>query len=135
MHRIGAVAHKSSTCLCTGSREQPSGRLTGSSGWARGAGTRLPGPARRVRGSETGWSIAALPGRDRRPPLPGSRHPQAETGCALVGTDMIKVSASRNHYPLPMAAEFYAIYRLLLAFLCRLAQNLDICTMRANSQS
>jgi hypothetical protein len=48
---------------------------------------------------------------------------------------MIKVLASRNHYPLQMAAEFYAFYRLLWEFLCRLRQNLDICAMRANSQS
>jgi hypothetical protein len=48
---------------------------------------------------------------------------------------MIKVLANRNHYPLQMAAEFYTFYRLLRAFLCRLAQNLDICAMRANSQS
>jgi hypothetical protein len=48
---------------------------------------------------------------------------------------MIKVLAKRNHYLLQMAAEFYAIYRLLRAFLCGLAQNLDICAMRANSQS
>jgi hypothetical protein len=48
---------------------------------------------------------------------------------------MIKVSANRKHYPLQMAVEFYAFYRLLWAFLCRLGQNLDICAMRANSQS
>ena len=48
---------------------------------------------------------------------------------------MIKVLANRNHYPLQMAAEFYAIYRLLRAFLYRLAQKLDICAMRAKSQS
>jgi hypothetical protein len=48
---------------------------------------------------------------------------------------MIKVLATGNHHPRQMAAEFYAIYRLLRAFLCRLAQNLDICAMRANSQS
>jgi hypothetical protein len=48
---------------------------------------------------------------------------------------MIKVLANRNHYPRQMAAEFYAIYQLLRAFLCRLTQNLDICAMRANSQS
>jgi hypothetical protein len=48
---------------------------------------------------------------------------------------MIKVSANPGHYPLPMAAEFYAIYRLLWALICQLAQNLDICAMRANSQS
>jgi len=48
---------------------------------------------------------------------------------------MIKVLAHRKHYPLQMAAEFYAFYRLLCALLCRLGQDLDICTMRANSQS
>jgi hypothetical protein len=48
---------------------------------------------------------------------------------------MIKVLANRNRYPLQMAAEFYAFYRLLWAFLCRLGQNLDICAIRANSQS
>ena len=61
--------------------------------------------------------------------------PSRESGCALVGTDMIKVLANPNHYPLPMAGEFYAIYWLLRAFMCRLAQDLDICAMRANSQS
>jgi hypothetical protein len=30
---------------------------------------------------------------------------------------MIKVLPTGNHYPLQMAAEFYAIYRLLRAFL------------------
>jgi hypothetical protein len=45
---------------------------------------------------------------------------------------MIKVLANPNHDPLPMAGEFYAIYRLLRAFTCRLARNLDICAMRAN---
>jgi hypothetical protein len=41
------------------------------------------------------------------------REPGRESACALVGTDMIKVLASRNHYSLQMAAEFYAFYRLL----------------------
>jgi hypothetical protein len=45
---------------------------------------------------------------------------------------MIKVLANPKHYPLPMAGEFYAIYRLLRAFMCRLARKLDICAMRAN---
>jgi hypothetical protein len=44
---------------------------------------------------------------------------------------MIKVLANPNHYPLPMAAEFYATYLLLRIFMCQLAQNLDICAMRA----
>jgi hypothetical protein len=48
---------------------------------------------------------------------------------------MIKVLPNPNHYPLPMAGEFYAIYWLLRVFMCRLAQNLGICAMRANSQS
>ena len=61
--------------------------------------------------------------------------PGQEPGCALVGTNMIKVLATGDHYPRQMAAEFYAIYQLLRAFLCRPAQNLDICAMRANSQS
>ena len=49
---------------------------------------------------------------------------------------MIKVSANRKTATrcrwLP---NFYAFYRLLWAFLCRLGQNLDIYAMRANSQS
>ncbi len=48
---------------------------------------------------------------------------------------MIKVLANRKPLPAADGAEFYAIYRLLRAFFCRLAQNLDICAMRANSQS
>jgi hypothetical protein len=71
----------------------------------------LARPARRVRVSETR--------RSHRRPLPGKddvRHcrahvirrwePGQEPGCALVGTDMIKVLANRNHYPRQMAAEF-----------------------------
>jgi hypothetical protein len=44
----------------------------------------------------------------------------------LVGTDMIKVLANPNHYPLPMAGEFYAIYRLLWAFMCRLGTSISV---------
>ena len=97
-------------------------------------------PVRRVRVSETRWS--------HRPPLAGGtdvrrcrahvvrrREPGRESACALVGTDIIKVLTNRKPLPLQMAAEFYAFYRLLWAFLCRLGQNLDICAMRANSQS
>jgi len=62
------------------------------------------------------------------------RWSQAESR-ALVGTDMIKVLANPNHYPLPPAGKIYAIYWLLRAFMYRLAQKLDICAMRANSQS
>jgi hypothetical protein len=65
-------------------------------------------PVRRVQVSETRWS--------HRPPLAGRtevrrsrahvvrrREPGRESACALVGTDMIKVLANRNHYPLQMA--------------------------------
>ena len=64
-------------------------------------------PARRVREAETRWSHRRpLPGRDGRPPLPGSRGPAGGSqvegpGCALVGTGMIKVLA--NLKPLPAA--------------------------------
>jgi hypothetical protein len=47
--------------------------------------------------------------------------PGREPGRALVGTDMIKVLANPSHYPLPMAAEFFAIYRLLQVLICQLA--------------
>jgi hypothetical protein len=43
--------------------------------------------------------------------------PSREPGCALVGTGMIKVLANRKPLPLQMAAEFYANYRFLRAFL------------------
>ena len=68
----------------------------------------LVGPVRRVRVSETRWS--------HRPPLAGRTdarrcrahvvrrwEPGREPGCTLVGTDMIRVLANRNHYPLQMA--------------------------------
>ena len=80
-------------------------------------------PARRVRESETRWSIGRpLPGKDRRPPLPGSRRPQvgAKSRARLRPRRHRHdqgVSQPETHYPLQMAAEFYAIYRLLRAFL------------------
>jgi hypothetical protein len=51
--------------------------------------------------------------RHCRAHLVRSWEPGREPGRALVGTDMILVLANPNHYPLPTAGEFYAIYRLL----------------------
>lgn len=88
-------------------------------------------PTRRVRASETRWRPCRV-----RTATAGLRSSAGGSQAVpLVGTDMIKVLANPNHYPLPMAGEFYAIYRLLWAFMCRLARNLDICATRANSQS
>jgi hypothetical protein len=137
MHRLGAVAHKSSTCLCTDSREAVV--LSAGRQQRIGTGRRYPQarPTRRVRASETRWCSCRVRTAVRRCRAHVVRRWDSgrEPGRALVGTDMIKVLPNPNHYPLPMAGEFYAIYWLLRVFMGRLAQNLDICAMRANSQS
>lgn len=121
MHRLGAVAHKSSTCLCTDSREAgflPAGRQQRI---GTGPGPACPASAPRARSRDTLVHRPPLPGKDGRPPLPGSRRPQvgakSRVRLRLVGTDMIKVLANRKPHALQMAAEFYAIYRVLRAFL------------------
>jgi hypothetical protein len=63
-HVCAQVAGKQSCC-----------RLAGSSGSAP-APVLVCRPARRVREAGTRWSHRPLPGKDRCPPLPGSRRPQ-----------------------------------------------------------
>jgi len=48
---------------------------------------------------------------------------------------MIKVLANRNRYPLQIAAEFYAFIGCSGHSCVGWGQNLDMCAMRANSQS
>jgi hypothetical protein len=140
MHRLGAVAHKSSTCLCTGSGEAVLPSAGRQQRIGTGAGPCWPGQRAACECPRRAGPIARpLLGRTdvrrRRAHVVRRWEPGQEPGCALVGTNMIKVLATGDHYPRQMAAEFYAIYQLLRAFLCRPAQNLDICAMRANSQS
>ena len=112
MHRLGAVAHKSSTCLCTDSREA----VLPSAGSQQRIGT----------GAGPCWSglcaacecprHARLTTRPRgrtdvrrcRAHVVRRRELGRESACALAGTEMIKVLANRNRYPLQIAAEFYA---------------------------
>ena len=112
MHRLGAVAHKSSTCLCTGSGKQSCRRLAGSSGSARAPV--LAGPAFAPRASVRDALVPPPAPRGRtdvrrcRAHVVRRREPGRESACALAGTEMIKVLANRNRYPLQIAAEFYA---------------------------
>jgi hypothetical protein len=123
-------------------RQQGSSPLTGWQGAAdRHVRRSLQAwPARRVQVSGTRWSY--------RPPLAGRTgvrrsqvhvvrrgEPSQESACALVGTDRIKVLANRKPLSAADGCRILCFYRLLWAFLCRPGQNLDICAMRANSQS
>jgi hypothetical protein len=139
MHRIGAVAHKSSTCLCTDSTEAGLRRMAGSSGSARGASPRRPG-------LHAACEVRDTLVRSPAPCRPGQASAAAGSRRLQVGarsTARLHPHRHRhdqdisqpNHYPPQITAGFYAIYRLLRAFLCRLARNLDICAMRVNSQS
>jgi hypothetical protein len=113
-------------------RQQGSSRLVCWQAARIGTGRRYlqARPTRRVRASETRWRPCRVRADFATAGLTSSAG--GSQAVPLVGTDMIKVLANPNHYPLPMAGEFYAIHRLLLAFTCRLAQNLDICAMLAN---
>ena len=112
MHRLGVVAHKSSTCLCTDSREAVLRRLAGSSGSERAPVPAYLASAPRAGSRDTLAHQPPLPVRTDvrrcRAHVVRRREPGQESACALVGTDMIKMLANRNHYPLQMAAEFYA---------------------------
>jgi hypothetical protein len=97
---------------CVGGRQQ---RIS--------AGTCLPA-SRHVRGAETRWSHHRPPPARRgtdvrrcRAHVVRSWKPSRGPGCALVGTGMDQGVANRNHYPLQLATEFYAVYPLLRAFL------------------
>jgi len=80
-------------------------------------------PARRVREAETRWSISRrcrvrTDVRRCRAHVVRRLEPSRESGGALVGHRHGQgVNQPETHYPLQMAAEFYAIYRLLRAFL------------------
>jgi hypothetical protein len=112
MHRLGAVAHKSSTSLCTDSREVV---LPSAGSQQRiGTGAGLAGPARAPRASVRDTLVPSpAPGgrtdvRRCRAHVVRRRELGRESACALAGTEMIKVLANRNRYPLQIAAEFYA---------------------------
>jgi len=96
-------------------------------------------PLRRVRVSETRWS-------HHPPPGVGQTSGAAGLTSSAGGRQVESQPAPRRHRndqgvsqpePLPAAdrCRILCLYRLLWAFLCRLGQNLDICAMRANSQS
>lgn len=81
-----------------------------------------PASAPRAGSRDTLVHQPPLPGKDRRPPLPGSRRPQVGAKSRVRRRPRRHrhdqgVSQPETHYPLQMAAEFYAIYRLLRAFL------------------
>ena len=98
MHRLGAVAHKSSTCLCTDGREESCRRLAASSGSARAPV--LAGPASAPRASVRDTLVPSpAPGgrtdvRRCRAHVVRRREPGRESACALAGTEMIKVLAN-----------------------------------------
>ncbi len=137
MHRLGAVAHKSSTRLCTGSREAVLLSAGRQQRIGVGAGTCRPASAPRARSRDTLVPSPPLPGKDRCPPLPGSRRPQvgakSRVRPALVGTDMIKVLANRK--PVPAADGCRILCNLSVAAGILVTHTVDICAMRAKSQS
>jgi hypothetical protein len=111
MHRLGAVAHKSSTCLCTGSREAVLPSAGRQQRIGTGVGPCWPGQRAacehpRHAGPIARPLLARTDVRRRRAHVVGRWELGQEPGCPLVGTDMIKVLANRNHYPRQMAAEF-----------------------------
>jgi hypothetical protein len=124
-HVCAQVAGKQSCC-----------RLAGSSGSGT-APVIVCRPARRVREAGTRWSHPPMPGKDRCPPLPGSRRPQvgakSRVRPRLVGTDMIKVLANRK--PVPAADGCRILCNLSVAAGILVTHTVDICAMRANSQS
>jgi hypothetical protein len=137
MHRLGAVAHKSSTRLCTGSREAVLLSAGRQQRIGAGAGTCMPASAPRARSRDT---LVPSPPRRVRTDVRRCRahvvrrwEPSRESGRALVGTDMIKVLANRK--PVPAADGCRILCNLSVAAGILVTHTVDICAMRANSQS
>ena len=137
MHRLGAVAHKSSTRLCTGSREAVLLSAGRQQRIGAGAGTCMPASAPRARSRDT--LVPSPPCRVRTDVRRCRAHvvrrwePSRESGRALVGTDMIKVLANRK--PVPAADGCRILCNLSVAAGILVTHTVDICAMRANSQS
>jgi hypothetical protein len=125
-HVCAQVAGKQSCC-----------RLAGSSGSAP-APVLVCRPVRRVREARTRWSHRP-PCRVRTDVRRCRAHvvrrwePSRESGCALVGTDMIKVLANRK--PVPAADGCRILCNLSVAAGILVTHTVDICAMRANNQS
>ena len=133
MHRLGAVAHKSSTRLCTGSREAVLLSAGRQQRIGTGAGTCMPASAPRAR-SRDALVPSPAPCRVRTDVRRCRAHvvrrwePSRESGCALVGTDMIKVLANRK--PLPAADGCRILCNLSVAAGILVTHTVDICAMR-----
>jgi hypothetical protein len=84
MHRIGAVAHKSSTCLCTDSREAvllpgwqaAADRPAGACVPGAALGTRLASPGSRRAMSAVSWNAPVSDGATRERELPWATRPE-----------------------------------------------------------
>jgi len=112
MHRLGAVAHKSSTCLCTDSREVVLPSAGSQQRIGTGAGPCWSGQCATCECPRHAGPITRPPVVGPTSGAAGSRRPQAGARSRVslrpAGTEMIKVLANRNRYPLQIAAEFYA---------------------------